>query len=336
MGTSSGTETVTQNSEPWSQAQPYLSNIFGQAQNLYNQGAEYYPGSTVVPFSPLTQQGMDGLQQQFSSGAPVGYQTAENSINRVANSNTANNPFITNVQNAGGVKNDAGANVLQSFANNGQSNPFLDQTFNNAAEQVRDNTSAIFSKSGRYGSVAHQDALSDSLGDMATQLYGNAYETDQNRRFGAAEALGARQAGDINRNLSAQSTAAGLNQGANSQAMQAASLYPTLNSYGQSNNRGLMELGNMYEGQAARELQDSMDRHNFGQNAGWDLLSRYNQTVQPIAGMGGSSTSTAPAQSQWGGALQSGLGLGVAASAIPGIGWGAAGIGALGGLAGLL
>lgn len=313
MGQSSGTETVTQNSEPWSQAQPYLQDIFRNSQNLYQQGAEYYPGSTVVPFSNQTERGMTGLEHQFSQTNPVGYQNAEQAINRVTNSNQ-NNPFISNVQQAGQQVNDAGSNVLQDFASNGQSNPFLDKAFNNAASQVRDNTAAMFSKAGRYGSVAHQDQLSDSLGDMATNMYGNAYETDANRRFGAAEALGARQAGDINRNLSGQTTAAGLNQGANSQSLQAANMMPMLNEYAQANNRGLMELGGMREAMAGQQLQDSMNRWNFGQNAGWDLLNRYNSTVQPLAGLGGSSTGTQPSSSP--STLQTVAGLGMTAAGI--------------------
>jgi hypothetical protein len=270
-----------------------LQDIFSNSQQLYRQGQEYFPGSTVVPFSPLTERGMQGLEHQYSQTNPVGYQTASNTLHNVAQSG-GSNPFIKNVQDAGAVQNDAGANVLQSFANNGQQNPFLDAQFDRAAERVRDNTSAIFSKSGRYGSTAHQDALSDSLGDMANNFYGQAYETDANRRFGAAEALGARQAGDINRNLGAQSTAAGLSQGANSQAMQAAGMMPMLNEYAGANNRGLMQLGGMREQMAGQQLQDAMNRHNFGQNAGWDLLNRYNSTIQPIAGLGGSSTGTQP------------------------------------------
>lgn len=67
-----------------------------------------------------------------------------------------------------------------------------------------------------------------------------------------------------------------------------------LNEYAGANNRGLMQLGGMREAMAGQELQDAMNRWNFGQNAGWDLLNRYNATIQPIAGLGGSSTGTQP------------------------------------------
>lgn len=349
---SSGTETVTQRSEPWAASQPYLRDIFGQAQGLYNQGAEYYPGSTVVPFHGDTLQGMDALRQRFQ-GSPVGYDQAAGALTSAAgagqlapdliNQSTGANPFISGIQTAANRQNDAGADVLQQFAG-GQNNPYLDATFNRAAEQVRDGTNAMFSKAGRYGSTANQDALSGSLGDLATQIYGGAYESDAARRFGAAEALGARQAGDINRGLAGQQMAAGLAEGQfgrqfgagqafNQQGLQASALLPMLDQYGQSGARGLMELGGIRENMAGMELQDMMDRWNFMQNAGWDQLGRYNSVVQPLASLGGTQTGTQPAQSRTGRGLQGGLGGALAGSAF-GMPWLGAGLGALGGLFG--
>lgn len=45
-GSKSQQQTVV--SQPWDKAQPYLTDIFGRAQNLSNQPASYFPGSTVV------------------------------------------------------------------------------------------------------------------------------------------------------------------------------------------------------------------------------------------------------------------------------------------------
>jgi hypothetical protein len=68
---SSGSQTTTTNSEPWSGQQPYLQNIFSEAQRLYNQGPqEYYPGQTVAPFSPQTMMGMDLMTQRALGGSP--------------------------------------------------------------------------------------------------------------------------------------------------------------------------------------------------------------------------------------------------------------------------
>ena len=354
--TSSGTESVTQKQEPWSAAQPYLQNIFGQAQSLYNQGSEYFPGSTVVPFHGDTEAGLQGLREHYSQ-APPGYEAATGTVSSIAGgtpsapgqqllmSSAGANPFVGDVSAAAGRSNTAGADVLQQFASTNV-NPYLDAMFDRAAGKVRDNTNAMFSKAGRFGSTANQDALSDSLGDLATSMYGSAYESDTGRRLAAAEALGAREAGDINRNMQGAITVAGLDESRrgreasagstlNQQALQGSTLLPMLNEYGTSGDRGLMEVGSIREAQAGNELQDLIDRWNFSQNAGWDNLSRYNQIVQPIAGLGGSSTTTQPTQSKFGSALQGGAGGAMAGSAFGP--WGTViggGLGVLGGLFG--
>ncbi|WP_287994307.1 hypothetical protein [Acidiphilium sp.] len=399
--TSSGTESVTQKQEPWSAAQPYLQNIFGQAQQLYNKGSEYFPGSTVVPFNGDTEAGLQQLRSQFQAG-PVGLDDAISATRRVAGGDggglnpftqdmrdasgktttagsslikaSANaNPYTQGIIDAAGRANTAGSDTLQQFAS-ANVNPYLDAMFDRASAKVRDGTNAMFSKAGRFGSTANQETLTEGLNDLATSMYGSAYETDANRRFAAAEALGAREAGDISRQLSGAATVAGLGESefgrkaaagstlsgieandlsrqlsalgvlggygeasldrdlqANGQALQAAALMPTMGLYSQSGARGLIEIGGVREAQAGNELQDLIDRWNFSQNAGWDNLARYNAAVQPIAGLGSSSTTTQPAQSKFGSAMQGGVGGAMAGSAFGP--WGAAiggGLGVLG------
>lgn len=393
---SSGTDTVTQKSEPWSQAQPYLKDIFGQARNLYSQGQEYFPGSTVVPFHGDTEAGLQGLRNQFSQ-APIGLDASTRAVTRAATGESTNpyapqleqaagqtttagtglinqsagaNPFMNNIQQASNQQITAGNDALQQFASTNV-NPYLDQMFGKAAEGVRDNANAIFAKAGRYGSSAHQGTMSDSIGDLAANMYGQAYETDANRRFAAAQELGSRQAQDINNQMTGASQLAGLGEsqfgrqaGAGStlagmqqndlsrqlgalgtlgnygesnlnRQLQASTLMPSLNTYAQANNRGLMEIGGYREQQAQNELQDAMNRWNFGQTGGWDQLNRYNAVVQPMAALGGSSQTTQPAQSAMGGAIQGGVGGALAGSAFGP--WGTAiggGLGALGSIFG--
>lgn len=67
MSGGGGQSTSTQ---PWKEQRGYLADIFGQAQNLYQQGPqEYYPGATVAPLSDATQQGISALQQS-AQGSP--------------------------------------------------------------------------------------------------------------------------------------------------------------------------------------------------------------------------------------------------------------------------
>jgi hypothetical protein len=70
MGSKSD-QTSTQTSTPWEGQQPYLTDLFSQAQQLYGAGGpQYFPGQTVAPFSPQTQMGMDLTTQRALGGDP--------------------------------------------------------------------------------------------------------------------------------------------------------------------------------------------------------------------------------------------------------------------------
>ena len=60
FGGGNNDQTVT--NEPWSAQQPYLEDIFGEGQRIYNQGPDYYPDiNPIAPLSGTTQQGLSML-----------------------------------------------------------------------------------------------------------------------------------------------------------------------------------------------------------------------------------------------------------------------------------
>jgi len=62
FGSQQGSQTTVQNQEPWIGAQPYLMQGFGRASQLLGSNTpQYYPNSTVTPFSTQTS---DALSQQ--------------------------------------------------------------------------------------------------------------------------------------------------------------------------------------------------------------------------------------------------------------------------------
>ena len=67
-----GGGTTVQKADPWVGQQPYLQDMFAQAQNMFQQGygQEYYPGQTVAPFSPQTQMALDLQTQRAMGGSP--------------------------------------------------------------------------------------------------------------------------------------------------------------------------------------------------------------------------------------------------------------------------
>lgn len=110
---------------------PYKEFGLGEARRLYDQGPQqYYPGQTVVGFSPETQMALGGMRQQAISGSP----------------------FIGAVQDVV-MQNLTGTNPLQSAA----------------MRPVMEALEGRVSQAGRYGSGYGDAAIAQGLAPYALQ-----------------------------------------------------------------------------------------------------------------------------------------------------------------------
>jgi len=136
--------------EPPAFQKPFLEYGLSQAKQLYESGApQYFPGQTVVGYSPESEMALQGIRQQAISGSP----------------------FIQGVQDVV-MQNLMGTNPLQSAA------------FRPVVEQVQ----AEASKAGRYGSGYQQAALAQALAPMALQAQQQAIaQAPAARQFGFAD-----------------------------------------------------------------------------------------------------------------------------------------------------
>ena len=108
-----------------------------------------------TPYSAYTGQGVAGMNN---------YQTG--AINQIANL-SQNNGLQSQTENA-----------LSSLMSD-QANPYLDQMVNKAQQNVMSNFNTATVGSGSFGNSGLGQQLSQGLGDVATQMYGNAYNTNQ-------------------------------------------------------------------------------------------------------------------------------------------------------------
>ena len=123
--------TITSTQSAPAYAQPQLEFGVQEARRLYDAPTpQYYPRSTVVGFSPETEQALSGYRQQALAGSP----------------------FVQATQDVV-MQNLMGTNPLQSAA------------FRPVVEQVQ----STFSKGGRYGSTYNQAALGQALAPFALQ-----------------------------------------------------------------------------------------------------------------------------------------------------------------------
>lgn len=146
FGGGGGSGNQTTRTEPPSYQLPYLQSGLRRAEGLYGQG------SPVIPFAPQTEQALQLTQQRALSGSPV---------------TRAGQDYITNTLQGGFLG----------------SNPYLDQTFNRAALSTQNQLASEFARSGR--SVDASEGLrSQQLNDLATGIYGGAYDAERNRMQG--------------------------------------------------------------------------------------------------------------------------------------------------------
>ena len=75
--------------------------------------------------------------------------------------------------------------ALNQFIQGGNTNPYLDKMVQKAQDSVVSNFNTGAVNSGSFGNSGLQETLARGLGDVATNMYGNAYNTDQANRMQA-------------------------------------------------------------------------------------------------------------------------------------------------------
>lgn len=230
MGSSSGSSNTTTRTEPPQFIQPFLQYGAQQARSLYETGGpQYYPGQTVVPFAPQTEQALALTQQRAVNGSPV--------------TNAAQN-YSTSVLNG---------DYLPGGSNG---NPYLDRTFQQAANATQNDLSSEFARSGR-NTLASMPVRSDQLNNLATSIYGGAYQNER-------------------------------------QAQQAMVPFaPSLANQDYVDLQALQGVGSNVEDLAGRYMQDQQARYDFSQNAPQTNLDNY---LARITGSfpGGTTTQSTP------------------------------------------
>lgn len=267
-----GKSTTNTVAEPPKFIQPYLQDAAQRSFDLFRQGGrQYFPNSTVVPFSPQTQRALDLTQQRATQGG--------------AATNAAQG-YVADTLGGGGVRSNrflgASDNPFRNsdpnnpFLNNDKVNPFLDDTFNRAADSVQQRLQSSFAGSGRNIS-AGRPVAADELGDLASRIYGGAYESDAARRQQAYE-------GDVARRFSAYEADTGRKFQAFDDERRrqdfAAGLAPQLDESDYRDLAALQGVGAQYEDLYGRQLEDQINRFEFEQNRPYQNLDEYIARIQ--------------------------------------------------------
>ena len=254
-GGGGGSTTTVQQADPWAGQQPYLKDVFQQAQNLYNAGGmapNYYPGQTVANQSDWTKQAMQMQADRATAGSPL--------IDSASNA-------MSNITSGNALANNQGLNTLNELAQ--QDNPYTDELFNRANNQVQASLDSNFNRAGRYGSGAHEAAAADAANNLANQMYSGLWD----KRADAAGTAGQLYNTGIGQQVVAGQTGQQL---ANQAYTDAAAL---------------SEAGGMMDDYNQQLINAAIDKYNYEQQQPLTALSNYNQLIQ--GSYGGTTTSTA-------------------------------------------
>lgn len=325
-----GSTTTVQKADPWSGQQPYLKEVFREAQNLYQSGAlspDYYPGQTVAPESAWTQQARE-MQAQRALQGSASVQSAQNAMDAVTGGSAlAGNAAIgtLNGMASGDVNADnAGLGVLNAMSS--AQNPYLKSLYADAAGELGASIDSGFSSAGRYGSGAHANARADALSDLAGQMYSHAYDQ---QREAAAQAGSLYQQG-VNSQLQAAQAAGQLYNTGVGQQVLAAGTAQDLADQTYKDAAALSEAGAAQDAYLQQLINAEIGRWNYQQQAPLNALNAYQNL---ISGNYGATTTTTGQQSSTAkstlGNMVTGAALGSSIGGLPGTIIGALGGGLL-------
>lgn len=237
---------------------PYLQTGLERAQSLFLTGEQpqFFQGQTYVSPSTQTQEALSQQEALARQSSPM-LQQAQNAYQ----------------QSLSGIGATAGGSFLQGSpyqqqAMQAATRP-LEQQFSN---QVLPQIASLYSKSGRYGSGAMQNALG-----QATEGYGRAL-------------------GDITGTMANQQYMAerGLQQQAQLGQAQLAAAAPSMYAQQYIPSQQLAQVGAAREAIAAQPLQEQMQRFQFQQQLPYQQLSGYLSSVygSPMGSFGSQSQQT--------------------------------------------
>lgn len=153
------TTTTVQKADPWAGQQPYLQDVFSQAQQqYYNQGTpQYFPGATSAPIDPATQQAQNYALGQAQGTLP---QIGQNAVG-AANFNLTQAPYAESNPYLQSAIQSAFRPTIQAFTDPG-------------GDLARGRSQFI--DSGQYGGTRHGLAEGVAYGRLGEALSGRAAE----------------------------------------------------------------------------------------------------------------------------------------------------------------
>ena len=262
--------TTTTSAEPSEFIAPYFQQAIDSAKGLYEGGTpNYFPNATYTDFAPET----------------------STALNLATARATAGNPLLNQSQTQA-------SNILAGNFLNPSTNPYSKALYDQMAGDVISDVNSQFTSAGRFGSGANQEILTQELGQLANQVYGDQYNRER----------------DIMANTMATA--------------------PGLGEMDYNDIAKLQGVGVEKESLENAKLQDAINRFDYNETKPYNKLNQYLASLG--ASVPSNTLETSPVFRNTGAGLLKGAGMGAnLAGQIPGMNplYGAIGGGLLGGFA---
>jgi len=257
MSSGGGNQTTVERTEPYAPAEPFLQDILGEASNIYRSGV----GRSFFPGStvvPFANQTQQALNLQQAQAL----EQAQNSALQAQAAQTFG-------QFAGSPMSSYGQLTPQA--------DYLSGIREGITSDVLGSVQSQFGGMGRTGtSPMAQQAVARGVTQAYAPIAAQLGSQERGREQAGMESAYGRQ-------LQAAGQLPGIQQGLDLHRQQAIA--------------SLGSVGSAYENLAQRQLQDQIQRFQFGQQAPMQQLQQYAGLISPIASGLPTQYSTAPSQS---------------------------------------
>lgn len=285
-----GSSTTTTATPDWQQ--PYLQDIYNVTQGLSRQNIQTYPGQTVAGFSQPQQMAQTATMGRAMQGSPLlGAAQKQNLATTQGaglNTPTIQGQYFNTPTIQGAYLNTPTA---KGDYLNPNTNPWLAETYGTAArkatqtfgEQTMPEIRRMAMGQGAFGGtrmgVAEGEAMGrfgDTLGDIATGIYGPAYQTERQLQEGA-----------IGRERGLMEQAYGQERGLQTQGYEAerarqqtaTQFAPTLAEADYSDIGKLAAVGEEQQGMNQALIDEAIKRWEFSQLEPWQRLGMYSNLI---------------------------------------------------------
>lgn len=308
--TTTKTDSMNQKTDPWAGQQPYLSDAFSQASNLYNsQKGQYYTGDF---YAQPTQAMTDAFNGNLGFSSGTGANAATTATNTGATAAGAGlsgaQTAIGQIQGMTGDQTQNNINAASQYANNPQMDSMVTAAMRDAGRQLNEqdlptldrNAAATGNLNSTRTGVAQgilERGLADKTADVSANLRGNAFQAglgqaqqDYMNRLNAMSQGGAAAGSLLSQGLSGLSAGSDINNTNTNTNLTASTM---LNGYNQS------ALDNQYA------------KYNAQTQTPWQNLQNYYGIIGGN-NWGSSTTGSGTSTQQTNPSLLSSLGMGTA------------------------